>query len=320
MGERLEEARVFPAIQWGHADDSKEDSPIGNMPVAIIKAIWFVQKDLRPLVRSSDNDEFGSKFTPLSEVMTQALDRLNKRGVIVMQSPCITHDGFPAFKTTLAHKDGATYTEVTKLAVFDGTTPQSHASAITYMRRYQLMAMLGLTSEDDDDDGNKGSAALGKVTREQRNTLTSLLRHLKWTPDMIAGELRNIRTRDHAATAILNYQKQHAMKGREREAEESALEATDVPIITEETGEPTVEQRLKAFGLRKAAENKLVHGTTGKPFISKCTPDELYELGKSIAQFESGKRKIPDDWYAAGRPSTMESEGEQVIAPIEEAA
>jgi hypothetical protein len=42
--------------------------------------------------------------------------------------------------------------------------PQGQGSAITYARRYALMAVLGLVA-DEDDDGNKASAAKPKPKR-----------------------------------------------------------------------------------------------------------------------------------------------------------
>jgi hypothetical protein len=42
-------------------------------------------------------------------------------------------------------------------------TPQGHGSAITYLRRYALSAVLGLATEED-DDGNAASAPVASKT------------------------------------------------------------------------------------------------------------------------------------------------------------
>lgn len=282
----------------------------GDVPVEIIKVLLKVQKNLKPLVKTSDNTAYGSKFTPLPEVMEAALNLLNKHKVVVIQSPTLTTEGASAFRTTLAHESGASYSEVTKLAI-EKINPQAHASAITYMRRYQLMAMLGLTSEDDDDDGNKAANALAPVAKEQIDHIKVLLRDLKWTPDQIAHEIRNIRTFDHAKTSILNYEKKHSMKHREAEAEKNALdaEAQTGPTHIEVTGDGSlmqeVERRIKELGLvSKSAENKFVHSftTSTRPWLSKCSDNDLEELSQMLDILDAGVRTLPNDWYAAGHP------------------
>lgn len=277
----------------------------GVIPVEIIKAILKVQKDLAPLVKSSDNTEYGSKFTPLPEVMTKALELLNKQGVIVTQSPTLTDEGQSAFSTTLAHKSGAIYREVTKLAI-EKINPQSHASAITYMRRYQLMAMLGLTSEDDDDDGNKAAGVHLKATQDQRDRLTVLLNAMSFPADQIARITRNILTKDAASLAIIKYEDMASGKMREREAEIAAIEVEKASThinVSDGQDQRAIEERLIDLLRDGKIINKFIFHTTGKPFLSKCNEEELQIVEKTLSRLERGDPPtLPNDWYAAGLP------------------
>jgi hypothetical protein len=277
-----------------------------KIPKSIIGVLIKVQKDLKPLAKTSDNDSYGSKFTPLPEVMTAALGLLNDYDVMVTQSPTLTAEGQSAFSTTLAHKDGSTYTQVTKLAI-EKINPQSHASAITYMRRYQLMAMIGLTSEDDDDDGNKAAGVFAKVSEEQLDHIRNLLKQLKWPTNNIAFELRNIHSRDAADLAIINYEKKASEKMRDREAEEAAIEAekhtTHIDVTDEDAHEPTIKEKLANVCRRHGLIPKVVVlGITKKPFLKNCDEADLKELSKTLDVIDNGERELPDDWYLAGHP------------------
>lgn len=277
------------------------------MPAVIAKAVVAIQRELKPLVKSSTNDEYDSSYVPLDEVMLKAIDLLNGHKIAVMQPVVTDENEHLALKTMLIHASGVGYAETSRLAL-EKPNPQGHASAVTYGRRNNLMAMLGLTAKNDDDDGNKASGVSGKVTDSQKSQITSLLRNLRYPADRIAAELWDIKTSDHAKVAIINYEKLISMRAREVEARANATEAeaTHIPVVGEDD-EPdmTVEQRIEALGLKdKATINKLVHTLTDKPFLKNCTPDDLFTISKTLDKLEAGESSLPDEWYAAGHPPT----------------
>ncbi|MET4003892.1 hypothetical protein ABIB48_002630 [Arthrobacter sp. UYCu511] len=274
-----------------------------EIPIEIAKAVISIQKGLKPLVRSSNNDEYGSKYTPLHEVMTQALALLNKHKIGVLQPPTVI-DGQAGLLTILVHESGVSYQSATKLALTK-IDPQSHGSAITYLRRYALMAMLGLTSEEDDDDGNKASGVQLKPTEEQLDQIKSLCLAMKYLPKQIASEVWKIKTRDHATLTIANLTKMVSQRVRDIEASDRALEIEGgVPHdegihIDVSVDEPAVsiESRLKALGMtEKRVINKFVHTFTDKPFLKNCNADDLATLDKLVARLEAGETTLPDDW------------------------
>lgn len=282
-----------------------------DIPPEIAKVIVKVQKKLQPLVKSSTNDEYDSKFTPLPQVMTFALELLNKYKVGVIQSPT-TIDGLAALRTILVHESGVSFQDATKLAL-SKVDPQSHASAITYMRRYALMSMLGLTSEDDDDDGNKASGVFHKPTDEQIEQIKSLCLAMNYSSKDIAAQVWKVKTRDHATLTILNLNKMISQRVGDIEAADRATKIEHgVPgehitvftddEINQDPDTKSLEYRLDNLGLAsKAFKNKFVFSITGKPFLTKCTPAERATLTTALNAVESGTHELPDEWYPGNK-------------------
>lgn len=286
-----------------------------EIPLEIAKAIIAVQKNLKPLERSSKNDEYGSKYTPLHEVMTQALALLNKHKIGVMQPPTVI-DGQSGLLTILIHESGASYQSATKLALTK-VDPQSHGSAITYLRRYALMATLGLTSEEDDDDGNKASGVQLKPTDEQLEQIKSLCMAMKYPTKQIAAEVWKIKTRDHATLTIRNLTKMVSERVRDIEASERALVIEDgIPNedgihieVSSDDPPATMEARLKALGMtERRVINKFVHTFTNKPFLKSCNKDDLATLDTLVRRLEEGETELPADWLQVMEKAT---EGEE---------
>lgn len=94
------------------------------------------------------NPHFNNKFASLESVLSAGVPILNKHGFALAQQ-VTSIDGLPALKTQLIHKSGRVI-EDTMLLLLQSNTPQAQGSALTYARRYALMALLGMAAEDDD--------------------------------------------------------------------------------------------------------------------------------------------------------------------------
>jgi hypothetical protein len=279
-----------------------------QIPPAIAKALIAVQKTLKPLERSAENEEYGSSFTPLDEVATAAYKLLAKHKIGVSQ-PLTTLDGLAAIRTILFCEDGTSYQDVTKLALAK-VDPQSHASAITYTRRYALMAQLGLTSKNDDDDGNRASGVFLKPTDEQIEQIKSLCLAMNYSSKDIAAQVWKIKTRDHATLTILNLNKMISQRVGDIEASDRALKIEQgvpggehITVVTDDEinqdpDSKSLEYRLDNLGLAsKGMINKFIFSITGKPFLTKCTPAERKLLTTALNAVESGTHELPDEWY-----------------------
>lgn len=101
------------------------------------------------------NPHFKSKFATLKAVQEATSDILTTNGLTIIQFPA-TVDGKPGLTTWLAHTSGQYIMETTVLALAK-SDPQAQGSGITYLRRYGWSSVLGLVTDEDDDDGNKAT-------------------------------------------------------------------------------------------------------------------------------------------------------------------
>lgn len=101
---------------------------------------------------------FSYSYADLADVLEQVRPVLAKHGLGVVQD--VTNaDGAIHLTTELIHVSGESRT-FGPLTLHAGDSPQSMGSAITYGRRYALMAALGIAA--DDDDGQAASRPVEK--------------------------------------------------------------------------------------------------------------------------------------------------------------
>lgn len=117
------------------------------------KAFVAAQKATESISKAASNPAFKSKYADLAAVVEGVVPALNASGIGVIQSP--SFDGqMVALTTILIHESGATCTATLHMRP-SKLDPQGVGSAITYARRYALLAMTG--SAPEDDDGNAAS-------------------------------------------------------------------------------------------------------------------------------------------------------------------
>ena len=120
----------------------------------IHKKLLEFQKLGITIEKDAVNPHFKNSYSSLNEVLAKVKEPLNNLDIIVVQSPT-TKDGISGLWTVLL--DTADDSTIESFTTFvNATDMQKLGGAITYARRYSLIAMLGL--EDEDDDGNKASA------------------------------------------------------------------------------------------------------------------------------------------------------------------
>src|SRR5271170_44596 len=125
----------------------QQSTEIKNLAAAFSK----FQAEVDNVPKDAINPFFKSKYASLENVIDTVRPHLAKHGLSVSQFP----DG-DGLTTILMHSSGEWLSAPSKMTPKDAT-PQGQGSAITYLRRYALSAVLGLATEDD-DDGNAASA------------------------------------------------------------------------------------------------------------------------------------------------------------------
>ena len=129
----------------------------------IYKAFVKFQSEFKGMKPDSSNPFFKSTYISLDGILETVRPILAKNGLAVIQEA--TGDGDYIFvKTKLIHESGEMIeTEVLKMKP-QKNDPQSMGSCITYSKRYQLAALLGIC-ECIDDDAN--IATYGNSSPEQ---------------------------------------------------------------------------------------------------------------------------------------------------------
>ncbi len=137
------------------------DTPV-EAPVEfdhIEKALAAAQRTFPVLGKNAANDHFGSTYTDWTHVVEVVFPILHAHGITVRQSPVglvVGQEHLSALKTSLIHAESGTRIEESMFLV-GCDNPQKQGSAITYAKRYALLAMLGIATKDEDDDGNAAS-------------------------------------------------------------------------------------------------------------------------------------------------------------------
>lgn len=136
----------------------------------IATALSRFQAEVTNPKNTADNPFFKSKYAPLNDVLNLVRPLLTKNGLSILQSP--SGDGEKIIVTTMLMHSSGEWIELDPLVLrADKVTAQSAGSAITYARRYAVSAILGISSEDDDDGnyatGNNSSEKITAVNQEQ---------------------------------------------------------------------------------------------------------------------------------------------------------
>lgn len=112
--------------------------------------------------KKSVNGGFRSKYADLGAVFDACSEALSASGLAVLQFPTVSPPGTVGLRTVLVHESGESIEDTFHMPLKDATNPQAAGSALTYARRYSLMAALGIAPEDDDGNAAAKPAAASK--------------------------------------------------------------------------------------------------------------------------------------------------------------
>ena len=121
------------------------------------------QSQMGEVFKRANNPAFKSKYADLATVVDAVIPAFNASGLAVIQSPAFDGE-VVTIVTMIAHIEGGWMKSSIDLRP-SKTDPQGVGSAITYGRRYGLMAVAGVAPEDDD-----GNAASGGDQRQNGQT------------------------------------------------------------------------------------------------------------------------------------------------------
>jgi hypothetical protein len=138
-----------------------------NIATALVKA----QKAFGPALKTATNPHFRSRYADLSACVEAVVDALNDNGIYLLQKNYDCDNGVMV-ETVFVHESG----EMLECGIVHFPAvkhdPQGYASALTYARRYSLMAACGIAPEDD--DGNAGSKPVKANNNAMQDHLSAI--------------------------------------------------------------------------------------------------------------------------------------------------
>lgn len=116
----------------------------------LFSALNRAQASVGKLLKDSTNPHFKSKYADLASVWETIREPFTKEGLSIVQLLTAGSPGTIGIRTVLAHSSGESIEDVFHVPCAKPNDPQALGSAVTYGRRYSLMALCGIAPEDDD--------------------------------------------------------------------------------------------------------------------------------------------------------------------------
>jgi hypothetical protein len=122
----------------------------------IAAAFVAAKRGFTPVLKTETNSHFKNKYADLAVCLEAVNNALLENGIAVYQETFDVQDGVTV-ETCFLHESGEML-RMGKLHVpASKHDPQGYGSALTYARRFSLMAACGIAAVGEDDDGNAGS-------------------------------------------------------------------------------------------------------------------------------------------------------------------
>lgn len=162
----------------------------------IVPALIKARKAFKAAVKDAKNPHFKSAYVSLDGVVDAITDALLDNGIVQTQ-PTAIEEGKTVLHTRFLHISGQWIGGTYPVHPVKND-PQGEGSALTYARRYALMALAGIAPEDDDGNAATQAARTQQAapqgpTPEQRAAIAKL----RPTIDVIKSAL----TEDDLSTA-----------------------------------------------------------------------------------------------------------------------
>jgi hypothetical protein len=179
------------------------------------KALLEFQRLVAPIGKGTVNPFFKKKYATLDTIQESIKPHLIGCGLVVVQG--IDETG--SLKSQLIHVESGESVSSYFPVVVTKADAQSYGSAVSYAKRYSLVALLNLTIEDEDDDGNHASDK-GKAVTETKQP-TNELPWLNENEPVFASAVKKLQS---GATTIEKIKKVYRLSKKTEEALNKALQ------------------------------------------------------------------------------------------------
>ena len=136
------------------------------------KALAKFQEEVKQPLKDKNNPFFKSKYVPLENVVEAITDVAPKNGLSFVQWALNDENGRVGVATMLMHESGEWIEFDAVHMKADKETAQGAGALISYLKRYSLSAVFGITSDQDDDgNGASGNKAPKSATQAEIGNL-----------------------------------------------------------------------------------------------------------------------------------------------------
>lgn len=129
----------------------------------IAKAFVAAKREFAPALKTSTNPHFKSKYADLAGCLEAVNEALLNQGIALLQETSDDATGVTV-ETVFLHESGETLRGGKLHVPASKQDPQGYGSALTYARRYSVMAACGIAAEDDDGNAASRKPAQPKTT------------------------------------------------------------------------------------------------------------------------------------------------------------
>lgn len=146
----------------------KHTDNIADLSAALVAAsaeLVSVNKSREAAIPTKSGGSYAYRYAALEDVLDTVRPVLAKHGLTITQTASNQNADFLTISTAILHRSGQ-YIVFDSLALPNGRTAQEIGSAITYGRRYHLLACLNLAASDDDDGAAAAPRPQIKIARD----------------------------------------------------------------------------------------------------------------------------------------------------------
>jgi ERF superfamily len=163
----------------------------------------LTKDEVAEVVSKRTGGKYTYKYTPLKTIMTEIQPLLTKHRLIWTTSPGENEQGKPTLRYRLILADQKNTPnqfvesiDGTMPLIFDGQGAQAYGSALTYARRYALVAVLNLVADDDDARSASRISNDRRLPKASRERMMEQVRASGKNPEIVLGAVGLERAED----------------------------------------------------------------------------------------------------------------------------
>jgi len=155
---------IGAAVAQAHPPEPQRDK--------LFAALAIAQGQIKAAIADKENTHFNFKYADLDACWEACRGPLSENELAIIQIPSVGESGAVNMQTILGHSSGQWIDSHYSMHPDKGG-PQALGSCMTYLRRYMLCAMVGISQEDD--DANMATADPDEYERISKTQVDELL-------------------------------------------------------------------------------------------------------------------------------------------------